>query len=140
MREGLALGRSTWKLDGALERGALDQLERGALDQVERGAVDQDEDGALRRIASRGADSRMSGRTRLPRSWAAAEERNESRCAPPDVSRLPDKATARAGADVRCEGMACDGTRAADMAGPRGAVDGAMRSGRDDSEVMRIEG
>ncbi|HYP89824.1 MAG TPA: hypothetical protein VEQ59_16765, partial [Polyangiaceae bacterium] len=120
---GLALGRgSTRNWDGALER--------GALDQVERGAVDQDDDGSLRRITSRGAIWRVSGRTRLLRNGAAADVRNESRVAPAEVSRLPDKATALAGAEVRCDGMARAGTRAADIAGPRGAVVGAMRAGR----------
>jgi hypothetical protein len=105
-RDGLKLLRGSGRMpEGAFERRVLDHAEYGSR----------------WRAASRGAKTRGSELTRVVRSGESAALRKLSRGA---------KRAAFGGGAERLDGMACEGTRAAAMAGPRGAADGAMRAER----------
>ncbi len=73
------------------------------------------------------------------RTGTSAALRKDSRATPDEMTRgLAKRAASRGGAE-RIEGMARAGTRAASMAGPCGAVEGAMRAERP-GDASRIEG
>src|SRR6187402_3268761 len=104
---GVTLRGSTRTRSGALGRGALDHEEDG--------------DGALRRGVSRTNASRG---VELLRRRASVEGVIRERVTSEGPRRLLDKRAALGGGAVRTAGTAFAGTRAAEMAGPRGARDG----------------
>ena len=97
-----------------------------------RGAFDQLDDGALRRkfslVKGRALLDGMRGDALL-RMRASLVPENAWRENAGDAICAPESRVAAADGKVRDRGRACCGTRAADMAGPRGVAEGAMAAG-----------
>jgi hypothetical protein len=120
---------------GALARGStrlrLGASARGGLD--DEGEGEDEDEGRLRTTSSRRNDSRALGETRgeeLLRRRASEAAGARCREKSSAAMRRAERRIALGGGAVRTAGTALGGTRAADMAGPRGALAGATAAGR----------